>query len=95
MSNDIKHKDLYQNLGNIKRDQEWLKAADKLGLRVCGGSKHPYTIRDPKMPEDNGKASLIATIQSDLHKTINQKIFKEILKSGVSEEDIWKALGML
>lgn len=95
MANEIRHKDLFQQLGNIKKGEEWLKVADKLQLRICRGSKHPSTIRDPKLPEDNGKASLIATIQSDLHKTINQKIFKELLKFGIPEDDIWKALGKL
>ncbi|OHA90991.1 MAG: hypothetical protein A2832_01280 [Candidatus Zambryskibacteria bacterium RIFCSPHIGHO2_01_FULL_44_22b] len=95
MSNDIKHKDLYLKLGNIKRAEEWLKAAETLNLRICGGGKHPYTIRDPKKPDDNGKGSLIAVIQTTLHKTINQKIFKEILKFGIPEEDIWRALDLL
>ena len=78
MSNNIKHKDLYLGLGNIKRQEEWLKAAEKLQLSIRGGGKHPYTIRDPKKPDDNGKGSLVAVIQTTLHKTINQKIFKEI-----------------
>lgn len=62
MSNDIKHKDLYLQLGNIKRQQDWLKAAEKLNLRICGGGKHPYIFRDSKKPDDNGIGSLIAVI---------------------------------
>ena len=95
MANDIVHKDLYQRLGNIKKGEEWLKAGEVLGLRVCRASKHPAAIRDPKLPNDNGKASLIATIQSHLHKGINQVIFKEILRFGIDEDSIWRALGML
>lgn len=95
MSNDIQRKDLYQRLGNIKNVEQWLKAAQKLDLRICRGSKHPSTIRNPKMPDDEGKASLIATIPNNLHKFMNQTIFKEFIKFGIQEEALWKALDML
>ncbi|MEK7180074.1 MAG: hypothetical protein AAB706_01240 [Patescibacteria group bacterium] len=95
MSNNIKRKDLFQGLGNIKKPEQWLEAAERLELRVCRGSKHPSTIRDPKKPNDTGRASLITVIPSHLHKMINQDIFKEILKFGIPEDDIWKALNML
>jgi hypothetical protein len=94
MSNDIQHKDLFLSLGNIKRLDQWLRAGEKLGLRVCRGTKHPSTFRNPKMPKDTGRASLIAVIPNNLHKTMNQKIFKEILKFGIKEDDIWEALEM-
>ncbi|MSU56137.1 MAG: hypothetical protein EXS51_02415 [Candidatus Taylorbacteria bacterium] len=95
MANNIQRKDLFQGLGNIKKVEQWLKAGDKLGLRVCGGSKHPSTIRNPNMPDDEGSASLIATIPNNLHRHMNQVIFKEFLKFGVQEESLWKALGIL
>lgn len=95
MANDIAHKDLYQQLGNVKKGEDWLRMGEILGLRICRGSKHPATIRDPRLPDDNGRASLIATIQSHLNKGMNQAIFKEILRFGIDEDEIWKALGML
>jgi len=95
MANNIQRKDLFQQLGNIKRGEQWTKACEKLGFRVCIGTKHPSTIRDPKLPEDTGRASLITTIPNNLHRLMNQVIFKEILKYGVFEDDIWRALDML
>jgi hypothetical protein len=95
MSNDIIRKELYVRLIQIKRVEEWIKACEKLGLRVCRGSKHPSTIRNPKMPNDDGKASLITVVPNDLHKLINQTIFKELKRFGINEDDIWKALGFL
>lgn len=85
MANDIEHKDLFQQLSKIKRVEQWLKAGENLGLRICRGSKHPSTIRNPKMPDDNGRASLIATIPNNLHRIMNQTIFKEFLKFGIPE----------
>lgn len=95
MANDIQHKDLYQTLGNIKKVEQWLQVGDKLHLRICRGGKHPSTIRDPKIPDDNGRASLITVIPNDLHRMMNQKIFKEFLQFGIEEDEIWKALGIL
>lgn len=95
MSNNIVRKDLYQGLGNIKRVEQWLKAGETLGLRICRGSKHPSTIRDPNLPDDEGRASLIATIPNNLHRNMNQIIFKEFLKFGIQEDALWKALDVL
>lgn len=95
MSNNIQRKDLFNGLGNIKRVEQWLKAGEALGLRVCRGSKHPSTFRNPRMPDDNGRASLITVIPNNLHRNINQAIFKELQKFGMSEDAIWKSLGLL
>lgn len=95
MANDIQRKDLYQTLGNIKKVEQWLQVGERLSLRVCRGGKHPSTIRNPKMPDDNGRASLVTVIPNDLHRIMNQKIFKEFLRFGIAEDEIWKVLGML
>ncbi len=95
MSNNIERKDLYRRLGNIKREEQWLRAAERLDLRICHGTKHPSTIRDPKMPDDTGRASLITVVPHELNKWLNEKIFKEFLKFGAKEDDLWKALDML
>lgn len=102
MSEDrIKHKECLKKLDSIKRVQEWLIVAKRLGFRVSNGGKHPYTIRDPKNPKDADFKSLITTIPSDLHKTMNKDIAKEILFSpvtkrmGITEFDFWSALGFL
>ena len=95
MANDIQRKDLYKTLGNIKKVEQWLQVGERLNLRVCRGGKHPSTIRNPQMPNDNGRASLITVIPNDLHRIMNQKIFKELLRFGIPEDEIWKALGEL
>ncbi len=92
----IRRKKLWQSLGNIKRQIEWLQAAEKLGLTVTGGGgkgSH-WAIRNGKYPISDIR-SLVATVQKGLHKKANEKIFKHLLDEGVSEDDIWKALGML
>jgi hypothetical protein len=86
---------LYNRLGNIKRVEEWLRVCEKIGLRVCRGSKHPSTIRNPKLPHDRGNASLIAVIPNNLHRIMNQKIFKELNRFLGDEDIIWDALGWL
>lgn len=93
MANDIQHKDFFKKLGNIKRVEQWLRVGEKVGLRVCRGTKHPCTLRDPKQPDNNGRGSLIAVIPNELHRIMNQKIFKEILRFGIEENSIWEALG--
>jgi|SRR3989338_4661530 len=102
MSEDrIRHKECLKKLDSIKRVQEWLTAARKLGFRISNGGKHPYTIRDPQNLEDDDVRSLVATIPSGLHKIMNKEIAKEILFSsvtsrlGITEEDFWSALGLL
>ncbi len=95
MANDIKNKSLYEQLGNIKKVEQWLKACEVLGFRVCRGTKHPSTIRNPKFPQDTGRASLITVVPNNLHRIMNQNIFKDILRFGVNEDDIWRALDML
>ncbi|KKW11367.1 MAG: hypothetical protein UY50_C0015G0011 [Parcubacteria group bacterium GW2011_GWA2_49_9] len=93
----IKRKQLWVQLNNVKRPQEWMKAAEKLGLSVAassGGTSH-CTIRDPNNQNREDIKSLIATVQKNLYKQANQHIFKQILNFGKSEDDIWRALGML
>ncbi|MFH0951300.1 MAG: hypothetical protein V1765_02385 [bacterium] len=66
---------------------QWHKACLKLGLTVetkhGKGShllvQHPHTQHK-------------YTIQKDLHKFINIKIFKKLLEWGFKEDDIWNAL---
>ena len=93
MPGSIQRRDLLPRLAQIKRREQWLKACDTLGLRICRGSKHPETIRRPDMPTDRGPASLITVIPTGLHKRLNEKIFKQILaRTDISEHDLWKAL---
>lgn len=98
---EIAHRDLFEKLGSIKRQSQWLKAAEVLGFRVSAGGKHPYIVRDPKNPNNGDFRSSVTTIPSNLHSVINQKIFRQFLESpisvrmGITEDAIWKALGML
>jgi predicted RNA binding protein YcfA (HicA-like mRNA interferase family) len=66
---------------------QWLSACIKLGLIVdkkSGKGSHAL-IKHPNIGHKY-------TIQKNLHKFINIKIFKKMLEWGFEEEDIWKAL---
>lgn len=66
---------------------QWHKACLKLGLLVeteHGKGSH-ILIKHPQTEQKY-------TIQKDLHKFINMKIFKKLLEWGFNEEDIWQAL---
>ena len=96
---DIQRRDLFERLGSVKRQSQWLKAAEVLRFRISHGGKHPYVVRDPENPNNGDFKCSVTTIPSNLHTLINQKIFKQILNSpisermGVTEDAIWKALG--
>lgn len=66
---------------------QWQKACFKLGLSVetnHGKGSH-ILIKHPQTAHKY-------TIQRDLHKFINIKIFKKLLEWGFEEDEIWKAL---
>lgn len=99
MSNDIANKKLWRQLSNINQS-DWLKAAQKLGLLVIysnSGTSHYTNIRDPKFPDPHkdGVKGLISTITPNCFKQANEKIFKRLLKFGIAEDDIWRALNLL
>lgn len=102
MSEDrIKHKECFKKLESIKRVDEWLTVAKRLGFRVASGGKHPYIIRDPQNLNDDDYKSIVTAIPSGIHRGINKVIAKQILFSpiterlGITEEQVWKALGFL
>ncbi len=75
-----------RSFSNITQAQ-WKRACFKLGLTVnekSGKGSHALI----KHPNTNHKY----TIQKNLHKFINMKIFKKLLEWGFDEENIWKAL---
>jgi hypothetical protein len=93
----IKHKELWARLNNI-RQNDWIKAAETLGLVVLkstSGTSHTHTIRDPKNQDPKDIRGLITTLQVNLYKQANQGIFISLVKFGMKEDDVWKALGML
>lgn len=66
---------------------QWERACFKLGLKVNrkpGKGSHILV----KHPRTGHKY----TIQKNLHKFINIKIFKKLLEWGFNEENIWDAL---
>ena len=66
---------------------QWIKACTKLGLIVetkHGKGSH-VLIKHPKTEHKY-------TIQNNLHKFINMKIFKKMMEWGFEEENIWDAL---
>jgi len=75
-----------RSLSDITQSQ-WIKACIKLGLVVetnHGKGSH-VLIKHPKTESKY-------TIQHNLHKFINLKIFKKMMEWGIEEEQIWDAL---
>lgn len=69
------------------RQKDWIKACKKLGLKVdCSRGKGSHCLIIHL--QTNKKY----TLQKNLHKFINIKIFKKMLEWGFQEEEIWKAL---
>lgn len=66
---------------------QWIKCCKKLGLIIDlkhGKGSHVLIIN----PINNFKY----TIQYNLHKFINKKIFKKLVEWNFNEDDIWDAL---
>ena len=92
----ILRRELVHNFSNIRR-QDWKKVAEKLELiwdEEHGKGSHAV-IRDPKYPKPYDTRGLLATVQKNIYKEVNKSIFKNLVKKGINEDDIWKALGML
>ena len=66
---------------------QWIKACKKLGLLVEIGFGKGSHVR---VSHQNTGSKY--TIQHNLHKFINMKIFKKMMEWGFEEEDIWNAL---
>ncbi len=102
MANDIENKELFnRGLKNITQS-DWIKAAGKLGISVLmsqSGTSHYLTLRDPIVLETNTTNGLITTITPNSFKEANRSIFKRVLEycrqNGKTENDIWKALGLV
>jgi len=74
------------NFSDIKQN-DWIRACKKLGLEVdCSRGKGSHCLI--KHPQTNAKY----TLQKDLHKFINLKIFKKMMEWGFDEGKIWEAL---
>ena len=66
---------------------QWVKACIKLGLTIDtkhGKGSH-VLVKHPKTEHKY-------TIQHNLHKFLNMKIFKKMLEWGFEEEQVWDAL---
>ncbi|MDO8579784.1 MAG: hypothetical protein Q7R72_02870, partial [bacterium] len=75
--------------------KDWIKVAEKKNLLVVRGThgSHYINIRDPKLPDPKDVKGLITTITPNCFKQANEEIFKKFLKYGISEDEIWIALG--
>lgn len=75
-----------ESLADIKQN-DWIRACRNLGLQVetrRGKGSH-VLVKHPR----NG---MKYTVQSDLHKIINIKIFNKLKQWGFTEEQIFEAL---
>lgn len=91
----VKRKDLWNSLGNIRKD-DWLKAGEMLGLvltRPTGGTSH-VAIRRPSVPVEDMRG-LVVTVYEGMSKQVNGIVFREFLKAGFKEDQIWRALDKL
>ncbi|MBI5077366.1 hypothetical protein HZB94_03215 [Candidatus Falkowbacteria bacterium] len=66
---------------------QWIKACRKLGLIVDFSSGKGSHVR-----VEHTQTQAKYTIQYNLHKFINMKIYKKMMEWGFEEEQIWDAL---
>jgi len=92
----IKNQQLKARLNNVGQ-KDWIKLAECHELLVVKGGKgsHYINIRDPKKPDSNDVTGLISTITPNLFKQANEQIFKKFLRYGLSEEQVWRGLGLM
>lgn len=91
----VKRKDLWDSLGNLRKG-DWLKAGEKLELVSTvptGGTSH-VAIRKPGVPTEDIRG-LVVTVYDGMSKQVNGKVFREFLKAGFEEDQMWRALGKL
>jgi predicted RNA binding protein YcfA (HicA-like mRNA interferase family) len=88
------HPELKPKLASVKRQSEWIKVTQKLGFIVEPGKGSHYVARNNKFPKSDCR-SLIVTIQKEIRRDVSESIFKELMRKGVPEDDIWRALGFL
>lgn len=75
-----------RSFSDIKQ-ADWIRACKKLGFVINSGfgkGSHVLVVHE--------KTGARYTIQYNLHKFINIKIFKKFLELGIEEEEIWQAL---
>lgn len=101
MANEIKNKELWRGLSNIAQS-DWIAAAPQLGIAVVKsnkGTSHFINLRDPSNTNLDDVRGVISTLTPNSYRQVNEKIFKRVLAfcktKGKSEDDIWRALGML
>lgn len=69
------------------KQKDWIRAVRKLGLEVdCTRGKGSHCLI--KHPQTGSKY----TLQRNLHKFLNMKIFKKMMEWGFQENEIWDAL---
>ena len=96
----IQRKDLWIGMNNI-RQEDWVKAARHLGIAVTygNGGSHYLSLRDPENLNPEDIKGLVSTVTPHLFKEANRKIFKKVLgyaiAHGMTEDDVWQALGKL
>lgn len=75
-----------ESLSDVKQG-DWIRACRKLGLEIdTRRGKGGHVLA--KHPNNGAKY----TIQSDLHKVINIKIFNKLKQWGFAEDQIFEAL---
>lgn len=87
-----KNKQLWESRGNIRLGN-FLKGAERLGLRITQpnkGTSH-FAVRKPDIVT-NGLESLITNVYEGMSKQAKGDVIKSLLKYGIKEDNLWKAL---
>ena len=99
MSEDrITRKNLWQQLHNNNKRSDWIKAMQELGLKITqpsGGTSHSHAVRLVGYEDTDIKGHLFNLYQETMRKDVCRINFKILLKNGFTEDQIFKALGML
>lgn len=94
----IIRKDLWRKLPNkAKKLKVWFSAVENLGLFVTqpqGGTSH-YSIRLKGYENTDIKGLVVVIYGNPVRKDVCEIAFKKLLDKGFSEDNIWKALGMI
>ncbi|HEY4516681.1 MAG TPA: hypothetical protein VJG64_01940 [Candidatus Paceibacterota bacterium] len=90
----IKRKGLIQQIDKASRD-DFIKAVQKVGFLVTNlSSGSHYAVRRPGFDPADFKG-FVTTVYADMSKQMKMKIFKNLVRAGINEDELWRGLGLL
>ncbi len=93
--------ELVNQIKNLTQD-EWMIACKRLGLSVrvdSGKGSHVGVYKSDDCPSDRSEC-LVTTLQGNMYPNLQRGVMKRVVLYGrqsgkYSEDDIWKAIGIL